>query len=362
MKQIAMTENCEWNMRTRSRRVLVRAAMMMLATLGVGRWVEAQKPTIEPPAITADGGVVAVVGGATITDKELDARLKGRLERLRNDEYALKRAVLDELVSERLLASEAARRKVTVPELLQSVVDETTEPSEVELRAIYDMSRDRYGSQPEQKAFAQIRSQLQAQRMQRRRSDFIRELRRSVRVNVLLDAPRMAVGLGDAVAEGPANASVTLVEFSDFECPYCGQFADTLKRIRTDYKGRIRFAYRHLPLPMHPNAKKAAEVVTCAAKQDRFWPMHDKLFESLKRVQAGDWTAMAREAGVNVDTLKACLESPDASKTWIEDQRVAESLGITGTPALFVNGRLFTGSVPYDALSEAIEEELNRQR
>jgi protein-disulfide isomerase len=113
---------------------------------------------------------------------------------------------------------------------------------------------------------------------------------------------------------------------------------------------------------MHPNAKKAAEVVTCAARQERFWPMHDKLFESLKRVQVGDWDAMAREAGVNVDALTSCLESPDASEAWIADQRVAESLGITGTPALFVNGRLFTGAVPYDALSEAIEEELDRQR
>jgi predicted DsbA family dithiol-disulfide isomerase len=336
--------------------------MMMLATLGGARWGEAQAPLNVGAATKADSGAVAVVEGATITDKELDVRVKGRLERLRNDEYALKRTALDELIVDRLLATEAARRKVTVPELLQIALGEATEPSEAELRAIYDMSRDRYGSQPEEKAFAQIRSQLMTQRMQRRRSEFIRELRRSARVNVLLDAPRMPIGLGAAVAEGPADAAVTLVEFSDFECPYCGQFSETLKRIRTEYKGRIRFAYRHLPLPMHSNAKKAAEVVTCAAKQDRFWPMHDKLFESLKRVQVGDWTGMAREADVNVDTLKACLESPDASKTWIEDQRVAESFGITGTPALFVNGRLFTGAVPYDTLSGAIEDELNRRR
>lgn len=344
-------------MRTRSRLIAVCAAMTALATLGGGRWCEAQSPLNGSPA---DSKVVAVVDGATITDKELDLRVKGRLERLRSDEYSLKRTALDELIAERLIAAESVRRRVTVPELLQTALGDATEPSEVELRAIYDMSRDRYGSQPEEKAFAQIRSQLMTMRMQRHRAEFVRDLRRAVRVNVLMDAPRMSIGIGAAVPEGPANASVTLVEFSDFECPYCGQFAETLKRIRSDYKGRIRFAYRHLPLPMHPNAKKAAEVVTCAAKQDRFWPMYDKMFESLKRVQVGDWTGMAREADVNVDTLKACLESPDASKTWMEDQRVAESFGITGTPALFVNGRLFTGAVPYDTLSAAIEDELNR--
>lgn len=361
MRQAAIAESCGWSKRKCSRGVLLLAAMMLLVPLGGGRSVDAQEPATVPLAKTAGRAVVAVVGGVTITNEELELRLKGRLERLKNDEYLLKRAVLDELVSERLLAGEAKRRNVTVQKLLESVADGMSEPSEVELRAIYDASRDRYGSQPEQKAFALIRSQLMAQRMQRRRSDFVRDLRRSVGVDVLLDAPRMLVSVG-AVVEGPADAPVTLIEFSDFECPYCAQFADTLKRVRTEYRGRIRFAYRHLPLPMHPNAKKAAEVVTCAARQERFWPMHDKLFESLKRVQVGDWDAMAREAGVNVDALTSCLESPDASEAWIADQRVAESLGITGTPALFVNGRLFTGAVPYDALSEAIEEELDRQR
>jgi protein-disulfide isomerase len=111
---------------------------------------------------------------------------------------------------------------------------------------------------------------------------------------------------------------------------------------------------------MHANARKAAEVLTCAGRQDRFWFMHDKLFESQRRVQIGDWIGMAKESGMDLDLLKTCLASPDIANTWMADQKVAESYGIQGTPALFINGRFFNGAVPLDMLSQVIEEEIGR--
>jgi protein-disulfide isomerase len=318
------------------------------------------RPGIVDAQNTAGGSPVAVIDGVTITEAELATRVKGRLERLRSDEYTLKRAALDELLVERLLAAEAARRKTTVADLLQREVFEAVKPPlEVELRAIYENGRERY-SQSEEKAFGQIRTQLMAQRVQRLRVEFIRELKRGAKIDVRLDAPRMSLAAIDSPAEGPAAAPVTIVEFSDFECPYCGQLAETLKGIRVAYRGRIRIVYRHLPLAIHANARKAAEVATCAGQQGKFWPMHDKLFESLRRVQLGDWTAMAREAGVEPAAFETCLSSTDASKAWMADQTAADGFGITGTPALFVNGRLFAGAVPYDTLADAIEDELNR--
>lgn len=337
------------------------AAIAALIVIGSPSRIGAQSPTGAEAGAQSAAGVVALIDGVPITEAELEVRLSGRLQRLRNDEYAIKRAVVDEIVVERLLAAEAARRKVTVPEMMQSVMTAAeTPPSDIELRAVYDMMRDRYASLSEDRAFGQIRMQLTTQRMNRRRMEFVRELKRAARVNVRLQGPRLSIDEGDSPVDGPASAPVTIVEFSDFECPYCGQFAETLKSIRAAYKGRVRFVYRHLPLPIHPNAKKAAELVTCAGKQGLFWPMHDKLFESLRRVQVGDWSALAREVGLDAATLKNCLDSPEASKAWIADQKVAESLGITGTPAVFVNGRLLSGAVPYDTLADIIEDELNR--
>lgn len=331
-------------------------ASVLVLTLFVGA-----SPTNAQSTAPGDATVVALVDGRPVTDAQLSEQVGGRLQRLRTDEYNIKRTALDELVVERVLQAEAARHSVTVAALLQHEVTEKIQrPLDIELRAVFEATRDRYPGLSESEALRQIGAQLTAQRVQRRRAEYIGDLKRAADIRVRLEPPRLSVETGESPIEGPATAPVTIVEFSDFECPYCAQLAQTLKRIRVKYSGRIRFAYRHMPLPMHPNAQKAAEVLTCAMRQDRFWFMHDKLFESQRRVQAGDWMGMARESGMDLEAMARCLESPDISNAWKADQKAAESYGITGTPALFVNGRLFNGAVSFDTLSAAIEEELGR--
>lgn len=171
---------------------------------------------------------------------------------------------------------------------------------------------------------------------------------------------RVAVATAGHAAHGPADAPVTIVEFADFECPFCGGLFSTLKMIELAYPGKVRVVYRHFPLTkIHPYAQKAAEAAVCAGEQGRFWEMHDSLFRSQRDLGVESLKRRAKELGLDVTAFDVCLDSGRTAARIKEDATDATKAGVRGTPTLFINGRMLLGNQPVE-LRAIIDDELAR--
>ena len=164
-------------------------------------------------------------------------------------------------------------------------------------------------------------------------------------------------------ARGPATAPVTIVEFSDFECPFCGRLFPTLKAVEKIYLDRVRIVYRQFPLrKIHPLAQKAAEASLCAGEQGRFWDMHDSLFGDQEHLTVDDLKARAVALKLDTATFNACLDSGKQVAAIDRDIADGAKAGVTGTPTMFINGRMMVGAQPYAQIQAVIEDELQGKK
>lgn len=304
---------------------------------------------------------LAIVGDVTITQSQFDAKAAARLIALRQQEYDVKRQVLDEMIGEILLNKAAAGRGVSLDELLaQEVEAKLVPPADADAKQVYEQVKGRYPNRTEADLTVEIKASQRQQRYQMRRQEFVRELRDKASVKVMLDPPRVAVDAGNGPAKGPQTAPVTLVEFSDFQCPYCGRVFPTLKRIEDRYGDKLRFVFRQFPLAMHPLAPKAAEAAACAQEQGKFWEFHDRLFTNQGKLQIADLKQHAVELGFDADKFNQCLDAGKHEADWKKDLEDGARYGVSGTPAIFVNGRMVSGARPYEEFTRVIDEELQR--
>lgn len=332
---------------------MIPRAAAVLAALGAG--------VVPAPSPSPPPGVVAVVGGREITRAELDTRAAPSLIEPETRAFEARRKALEALIDEELLRREAARRKVTVDALLRAEVDAKAAPvGEWDVRALREARARDFEGQPEERAQEMARERLFAERREQRRFGFLSGLRAEAGVVVSLPPPRMAMASGDFPSRGAEGAPVTLVEFSDFECPFCRRAQPTLARLLAAYPGRVRHVFRHYPLPRHRAAPKAAEAAECARDQGRFWEMHDRLFASAGALATRDLKAHARALGLRGDAFDACLDSGRHEPRWRRDLAEALTYGDSGTPLFFVNGRVVVGAQPYGAFARVVEEELSR--
>jgi|APLak6261679142_1056127.scaffolds.fasta_scaffold00202_20 protein-disulfide isomerase len=164
----------------------------------------------------------------------------------------------------------------------------------------------------------------------------------------------------DSPVKGGKNAKVTIVAWSDFQCPFCSRVVPTLKQIEDTYGDSVRVAFRHQPLPFHNNAKIAAEASMAANEQGKFWPMHDKLFANQQALDRASLERYAQELGLDVGKFKAALDSGKFTKRVEEDSAAGMAVGANGTPTFFINGREFVGAQPFDAFKNIIDEEIKK--
>jgi protein-disulfide isomerase len=309
----------------------------------------------------APADALAVVEGTAITRGAVEERAKGDLARLRQMDYEARRQALDALIAEELLKKEAARRKLGVDALLEAEVAAKSAPVTPEqVDAQYNAVRARLGPRPEAEGRRLVEQNLVQQRRAERRAAFVKELRTKAGVTTSLAPPRFAVEVGGAPAKGPATAPVTIVEFADFECPFCGRVVPTLKQIAEKYGDKVRIAFRDYPLPNHTKAPKASEAAACAADQGQFWEMYEKLFAAGGRLDEIDLKRYAIDLGLDSAAFYECLDSGRKAAGIAASAEAGQDLGITGTPAFFINGRLLTGAVPLERFVEVIDEELAR--
>jgi protein-disulfide isomerase len=269
---------------------------------------------------------------------------------------------VDELIARRLVEKEAAARGISSDELIRTEIEaKVPAVTEAEQKAFYEQNKARIGNMGEAEAMKQIEAYLRQQRVQQRQVAFVGDLKaKSSGVRVMLEPPRTAVAFGaDDPVKGPANAPVTIVEFSDFQCPFCSRVTPTLKQVEDTYGDKVRVVFRNFPLlQIHPYAAKAAEAASCAADQGKFWEMHDRLFGDQQKLGVDDLKQSAVALGLKADVFNQCLDSGKKEAEWKHDMDEGTSYGLTGTPAFFINGRLISGAQPLEAFTQIINEEL----
>jgi len=163
------------------------------------------------------------------------------------------------------------------------------------------------------------------------------------------------VGKDDHV-QGDKNAKVTLIEYSDFQCPFCSRHVPTLDKILADYQGKVRLVFRNFPLTsLHPYAQKAAEAAECAGDQNKFWEMHDKLFANQDALTVDNLKQYAKDLGLDSSKFDSCLDSGKYVERISTQATEAQAAGITGTPGTFVGSTLVKGAYPYDTFKQIID-------
>jgi protein-disulfide isomerase len=322
-----------------------------------------QAQTATTPTPTPSSPPLAVLDGQPITAAEIEPIGGAQLTNARVQFYNAQRGAVEEAITRRLLEKEAKARSITVAELLKAEVEAKVAPvTPQEQKAFYDANKARYFANiAEPEALKQIEAGLGQQRMQQRRGEYAGSLRAKANVKLLIEPPRMVVVADDDPAKGPADAPVTIVEFSDFQCPYCSRVNPTLARLKDRYGDSIRIVFRDFPLlQIHPQAAKAAEAGSCANEQGKFWPMHDLMFANQARLDVASLKQHAATAGLDAAAFEKCLDSGKHAAEWQKDAADAEKAGVQSTPAFFVNGRPVIGAVPYEQFSSVIDEELGR--
>jgi protein-disulfide isomerase len=300
---------------------------------------------------------IAEINGKTIHLSDLEHQFSTSLFQARSAYYDTERKVLDQFVDQYLLDEQARKENLTVAQLLEKHVDSTIapDPSEDALRVYYegvDSTESYEALRPK------IVKAIHDRRIARAKATYLAALHANAKVTLHLAPPRAALSMTEAPTRGPADAPITLLEYADYECPYCQQIQPAVDKLEQEYKGKIAFVYKDFPLPMHPNAQKAAEASQCARKQGKYWEYHD-LLEKTKQLDLGSLKAHAQTLQLDTAAFDKCLANGEAVDVVKATASEADKLELQGTPTFFVNGRAVNGTVSYDRLRGVIEEELS---
>lgn len=306
--------------------------------------------------------VVAEVAGTAITREQLEAHVKAELVEIDSQRYEALREGLDALISEQLLAKEAASRGVTPEQVLEAEVNsKLTEPTDAQVQEVYDANKQQLGDTPLEQVKPRIVQYLKGQQEATLQQSFLDGLRKKYPTKVSLRPPVVTVGDGGRTAKGPADAPITIIEFSDYECPFCVRAEPTVKELLDAYPGKIRIVYRDFPLPMHAKAPKAAEAAHCAGDQGKYWEMHGQLFANAQKLDVPDLKDHARAIGLDAAKFDQCLDSGEKAKVVEMHKKAGEEAGVTGTPAFFINGRPLSGAQPLAAFKAIVDDELKKK-
>jgi len=314
----------------------------------------------EQATMSTDSSVVARIGDTAVTLEELDSWIKDDLfDRETSggnslNAYKLRNEAMRRMITMKVVEGEAARRNTTSDAMIMGEVAARGEVSDAEVEEFYNEQGDKVGDQTLEDLTPRIRDYLKQLRSQQ----VVEKMMDDANVVFLLEQPVVEVA-AIGPSKGPADARVTIVEFSDFECPFCSRALPVLKMIVDRYPDDVRLVYRHLPLErIHMRARPAAEASLCADEQGKFWAYHDVLFANAKALSDEDLKQYAQDLDLDVAAWSQCREEGTTSVRVDADIEAAQAVGITGTPAFVVNGVLLSGSRPFQEFVEVIEAAL----
>jgi len=320
------------------------------------------KPTA-PPASTADRArVLAVVNNKNITMGDIENSLRPLIFNVQEQVYALRKQDLELKINDTLLSQEAQKKGVTTRALLDTeVTAKVPRVTDAEAQTFYDQNKDRISGE-----FAQTKAQIIQYLQERKENEatlaFAAQLRKAATVQTNLTAPEspsFEIATDDQPVKGTANASVTIVEFTDFECPSCARQHPVLERIMSEFGDRVRLVVRDFPLSQHPNARKAAEAAEAAREQGKYWEYAGVLFRNQSALGVDKLRQYATELGLDRARFDASLDSGKFAEKVQRDVIDGHKLGVNGTPALFINGKRVSDH-SYENVKSVIEAALKQ--
>jgi protein-disulfide isomerase len=341
--------------------------LMLAALLGVltaCSQTSAQQARRQLPSET-----VATVGGAPITLAEVDDKALDQpasafgSAKLSQALYEARRSALDEIVANKLMDAAAKAQGIDRAALIEKEITTKIPPvSESDVTSWFQANQARLQGAPLEQVKQPIRAFLTQERMQGIRAQYVDSLRAKTSVTIALDPPRLVVASGNSPSKGSKNAPIELIEFSDFQCPFCLRADPTVQQVLSTYGDKIRFVYRNYPLPNHPAARPAAEAAACAGEQGKFWPYHDLLFANPSKLADADLKQHAVTLGLNTDQFNSCVDTHKLKGVIDADVKDGEEAGVNGTPAFYINGRMISGAQPFDVFKRLIDEELELKK
>lgn len=347
------------------------AALVCVVTLAVTACSESSSAAGQamPPLASTPDQVVGEVAGRQITLKEVDAKWEefDAAERARVAQlmYQNRRNMLDQVVGEILIENAAKAASLSVEAYLQQDATKRATPvTEQDVVKFFEANSERAQGRTLEQLRGQITDFLASQRTLQARAQLVEELKaKTTGVKVMLDPPRYTVATtaSDPV-RGVASAPVTIIEFSDYQCPFCARVNPALEQVRKTYGDKVKIIFKDFPLPNHAQAPKAAEAAHCAGEQGKYWEMHDQLFANQRALNVPDLKQHAATLGLNATAFNQCLDSGKHGALVAAGLAQGEQMGVNSTPTLYINGRALIGAQPFDAFKQVIDEELARKQ
>ena len=361
------------------KRLLLRAAAALTLAALCG---SVETPgRLEVRAFEQSREAAVVAPGLVISDREVDELAKANLIRIRAEEYAVKKEVLEEQIAKILMEREADSRGITFEELTLREIESKIHlkfplMKEIDARRVnFHLGFGERRAETKEE-LADIIEEDWFWKLHRVRRNFVATLKAKAGTKIFLEPPRFPIELSGGVTKGPVDAPVTIVEFADFQCPHCRIGGLVLKDVEERFPGKLRIVYRHFPLPALEDAAKAAEAAECANEQGKFWEMHDKLLDNQPRrsldfapsLRPVDLKQKAVDLALDTKRFNECLNSGRYAPEWQRGLADGRRYGVSETPTFFVNGRLvWLANLGWlwernmlEALTDIIEEELGR--
>ena len=305
---------------------------------------------------SSTSGVVLEINGKKFTFSEFEQKRPAPLFQARNTFYQSARKAADEFVDSYLLEQQAAAEHLTVAELLDRHVNSMIEkdPPEDALHVYYEGVDT---TETYETVRPQILAHIRQKRLDKAKAEYMKSLHTQATIINRMSPPRATISLKDTPVRGPKDAAVTIIEYADYECPYCQQIQPVLDQLETQYKGKIALAYKDAPLPMHSHAQKAGEAARCAGAQGKYWEYHDVLF-STKALDVPQLKEHAGTLKLDTQAFDKCLTSGEQESAVKAQLAEAQTFQLQGTPSFFINGVFFSGSLPLEQFRTIIDEEL----
>ena len=326
-----------------------------LFTLALGCNNSATKTVGTTPTSAESQVVVAMIGKDAITMADLD-KAAGR------EIFELRERTLDSMISERVVKAVAAKSGMSEDDFLKKQVEAKVPTVSVEeAKKFFEENKARLPPQLASQEFDAVKDTIvQGVTSQRRREamgSIIEDIKSQAGVKVMLHAPKVQVA-ADGPAKGPKTAKVTIVEFSDFQCPYCSRGKKVMEEVVAKYGDKVRLVFRDFPLDFHDKAQKAAEAGQCANDQGKFWAMHDWMFDNQQTLDIPALKGAAKTMGMDSTAFDSCLDSGKHAALVKKNTKDGQEAGVRGTPAFFVNGVFLSGALPFEKFKTEIDRAL----
>lgn len=314
-------------------------------------------------AVADPKAVVAEIDGEKVTDADLTQSVAAQLSRIQSQVFEIKQQGLDALIEEKLIAKEAKKRSIGSEELIKvEVLEKVGEIPDQEVEDFYNQNKGRLGGRTLEEVKGPIKQQMLARKASIYRNNLIDRLKGESKVKILLEAPKVDVSVDDDPSMGSKNAPVTIVEFTDYQCPFCAKARPTVKQLIAEYGDKVYYVLRDYPLDFHPNAKKAAEAAQCAGDQGKYWEYSDMIWANQGTIDPANLKKFAADLKLDTKKFDACLDTGKYTAEVEKDFADGNKAGVSGTPSFFINGTPIFGAHPLEKFKELVDRALEKAK